>query len=68
MEMEILRGLKFDLGRPLPLHFLRRGSKAGLVDGQVHGLAKYVMELAQLEYKLVSVRPSQLAGMIWDMH
>ncbi|XP_029444997.1 G2/mitotic-specific cyclin-B2-like isoform X2 [Rhinatrema bivittatum] len=28
MEMMILRELNFDLGRPLPLHFLRRASKA----------------------------------------
>lgn len=31
MEMLILRELNFELGRPLPLHFLRRASKAGNV-------------------------------------
>lgn len=31
MEMLILKELKFELGRPLPLHFLRRASKAGEV-------------------------------------
>lgn len=31
MEMLVLRELKFELGRPLPLHFLRRASKAGNV-------------------------------------
>lgn len=31
MEMTILKELNFDLGRPLPLHFLRRASKAGEV-------------------------------------
>ena len=31
MEEMILRCLKFELGRPLPLHFLRRASKAGNV-------------------------------------
>lgn len=31
MEMLILRELNFELGRPLPLHFLRRASKAGSV-------------------------------------
>nr|KAF6499361.1 cyclin B2 [Molossus molossus] len=29
MEALILKELKFELGRPLPLHFLRRASKAG---------------------------------------
>ena len=31
MEIKIMGVLKFDLGRPLPLHFLRRNSKAGQV-------------------------------------
>ena len=31
---------RFDLGRPLPLHFLRRASKAGGVDSATHTLAK----------------------------
>ena len=31
MEIKMLEVLKFDLGRPLPLHFLRRNSKAGQV-------------------------------------
>lgn len=36
MEILMLKNLNFGLGRPLPLHFLRRASKAGkvwLVDG-----------------------------------
>lgn len=31
MEILILKTLEFNLGRPLPLHFLRRNSKAGQV-------------------------------------
>lgn len=31
MECQILKTLDFQLGRPLPLHFLRRNSKAGEV-------------------------------------
>jgi len=31
MECQILKVLDFELGRPLPLHFLRRNSKAGEV-------------------------------------
>ena len=40
MEIRILATLKFDLGRPLPLHFLRRASKVGGVDTATHTLAK----------------------------
>ena len=31
MEIVILKTINFELGRPLPLHFLRRNSKAGEV-------------------------------------
>ena len=40
MEVRILAALNFDLGRPLPLHFLRRASKAGGVEAATHTLAK----------------------------
>merc|ERR1712029_1314543 len=36
MEIKILSTLSFDLGRPLPLHFLRRASKAGGVEAITH--------------------------------
>lgn len=53
MEMLILRGLNFDLGRPLPLHFLRRASKAGNVSGHFEN-ASLAVRQAQL-MKMVSV-------------
>lgn len=62
MEYQILHTLTFDLGRPLPLHFLRRNSKAGQVDAQMHTLAKYVMELSLPEYSLCHVAPSKMAA------
>ena len=40
MEVKILCSLQFDLGRPLPLHFLRRARKAGCVEAITHTLAK----------------------------
>ena len=52
MEMKILDTLEFDLGRPLPLHFLRRNSKAGNVDALTHTMAKYIMELVSSIFKI----------------
>jgi len=62
MERQILVALDFDLGRPLPLHFLRRNSKAGCVDNRQHTLAKYLMELSLQEYGLAHRRVSELAA------
>uniref|UniRef100_I3MFJ9 G2/mitotic-specific cyclin-B1 n=1 Tax=Ictidomys tridecemlineatus TaxID=43179 RepID=I3MFJ9_ICTTR len=62
MEMKILRVLNFGLGRPLPLHFLRRASKIGEVDVEQHTLAKYLMELTMLDYDMVHFPPSQIAA------
>lgn len=62
MEIKILSVLQFDLGRPLPLHFLRRASKAGGVEAITHTLAKYIMELPLGAYSMASVAPSQLAS------
>ncbi|XP_058484491.1 G2/mitotic-specific cyclin-B2 isoform X1 [Solea solea] len=62
MEQLILRGLKFQLGRPLPLHFLRRASKVANSDVERHTLAKYLMELTLLDYNMVHYRPSEIAA------
>uniref|UniRef100_A0A8C5R9Y2 Cyclin B1 n=1 Tax=Laticauda laticaudata TaxID=8630 RepID=A0A8C5R9Y2_LATLA len=62
MEMKILRSLDFNLGRPLPLHFLRRASKIGEADINQHSLAKYLMELALVDYEMVHYPPSQIAA------
>ena len=62
MEMKILRALNFSLGRPLPLHFLRRASKIGEVDVELHTLAKYLMELTMLDYDMVHFPPQIAAG------
>ncbi|XP_062984723.1 G2/mitotic-specific cyclin-B1 [Elgaria multicarinata webbii] len=62
MEMKILRSLDFSLGRPLPLHFLRRASKIGEADIQQHTLAKYLMELSLVDYEMVHYPPSQIAA------
>ncbi|XP_064489877.1 G2/mitotic-specific cyclin-B2-like [Ornithodoros turicata] len=62
METVMLKALNFSLGRPLPLHFLRRASKAGMVDFSVHSMAKYFMELTIMEYDMAHVRPSLVAA------
>ncbi|XP_017488877.1 PREDICTED: G2/mitotic-specific cyclin-B2-like, partial [Rhagoletis zephyria] len=62
MELEILGKLKFELGRPLPLHFLRRISKAAKADGRTHMLAKYLCELTLVEYECAHWNPSLLAA------
>uniref|UniRef100_A0A8C6UWF3 Cyclin B2 n=1 Tax=Neogobius melanostomus TaxID=47308 RepID=A0A8C6UWF3_9GOBI len=62
MEQVVLRSLKFQLGRPLPLHFLRRASKVACSDVERHTLAKYLMELTLLDYDMVHFRPSEIAA------
>lgn len=62
MEMLILSELNFELGRPLPLHFLRRASKAGNADAEKHTLAKYFLELTLLDYDMVHYHPSETAA------
>jgi cyclin B len=62
MEVLMLKTLDFNLGCPLPWHFLRRNSKAGQVDAEQHTLAKYVMELSLIDYEMCHVSPSKLAA------
>jgi len=62
MELRILRAINFGVGRPLPLHFLRRNSKAGDVDMLQHSLAKYVLECSILDYTMASISPSVMAA------
>ncbi|XP_009270816.1 PREDICTED: G2/mitotic-specific cyclin-B1 [Aptenodytes forsteri] len=62
MEMKILQALDFDLGRPLPPHFLRRASKIAEVDLEQHILAKYLMELSIVDYDMVHFPPSKTAA------
>ncbi|KAG9488168.1 hypothetical protein GDO78_007784 [Eleutherodactylus coqui] len=62
MEMQILRVLKFNMGKPLALHFLRRASKISEADAELHTLAKYLIELALLDYDMAHFPPSQVAA------
>ncbi|XP_044133023.1 G2/mitotic-specific cyclin-B2-like [Bufo gargarizans] len=62
MERTILDKLSFDLGRPLPLHFLRRASRCCHAEAEHHTLAKYLMELTLMDYEMVHYRPSIVAA------
>ncbi|KAK9532825.1 hypothetical protein VZT92_010192 [Zoarces viviparus] len=62
MEMTILRVLKFQMGRPLPLQFLRRASKIHEVTAEQHTLAKYLLELTMVDYEMVHFPPSMVAS------
>ncbi|XP_038661525.1 G2/mitotic-specific cyclin-B1-like [Scyliorhinus canicula] len=62
MERQILQKLNFSLGRPLPLHFLRRSSKIAEVSSEHHTLAKYLMELTIVDYEMIHYLPSQIAA------
>ncbi|XP_074935029.1 G2/mitotic-specific cyclin-B1 [Phalacrocorax aristotelis] len=62
MEVKILQALNFALGRPLPLHFLRRTSRVAKVDFEHHVLAKYLMELSIIDYEMVHFPPSKIAA------
>lgn len=61
-ERHMLSVLNHDLGKPLPLHFLRRSSKAGEVDADIHTVAKYLMELSLQDYAMLAFKPSEIAA------
>ena len=62
MELRMLSSLGFNFSRPLPLHFLRRNSKAGDVDVLQHTVAKYLIEISLLEYDMAHIPPSLMAA------
>jgi len=62
MELKLLNTLSFNFSRPLPLHFLRRNSKAGDVDVLQHTVAKYLVEISLLEYDIAHCPPSLIAA------
>ncbi|EDV27139.1 uncharacterized protein TRIADDRAFT_22525, partial [Trichoplax adhaerens] len=62
MEAKILKALDFSLSRPTSIHFLRRISKAASADIEQHTFARYLTEIALIEYSLLSYLPSQIAA------
>lgn len=62
MERHMLIGLEFCFSNPLPLHFLRRNSKAAGADSTTHNTAKFIMELSLVDYAMIQFVPSQIAA------
>ncbi|XP_050089772.1 G2/mitotic-specific cyclin-B2 [Anopheles aquasalis] len=62
MEKEMVRALNFQMGKPLPTHFLRRFSKAAKASDLNHVLAKYLIELASVDYSTAHYKPSEIAA------
>lgn len=62
MEMLIVKTLDYSFGRPLPLHFLRRYSKAGKALPMHHTLAKYFLEQSLVHYEMCHYPPSLIAA------
>jgi len=62
MEKHILKKLKFELGCPISINFLRRFSKVAACDGATHMMAKYFIELIEIEYHMCHVPRSMAAA------
>ncbi|SCU97651.1 LADA_0H07426g1_1 [Lachancea dasiensis] len=61
-EMYVLTTLKFNIGWPNPLNFLRRISKADGYDNRARNVAKFFMEYAMCCPKFVNVIPSRCSA------
>ena len=65
-ERYLLQTLDFNLSYPNPIHFLRRISKADNYDIQTRTVAKYYMEIACVDHKMLHLKPSEIAaGAAW---
>ncbi|TFK22380.1 nime/cyclinb [Coprinopsis marcescibilis] len=61
-EMYILKVLEWDLRCPGPMSWLRRGSKADDCETTARTVAKYLLEIACIERRLVGIVPSHIAA------
>lgn len=65
-ERYVLKTLDWNLSYPNPVHYLRRVSKADDYNVKVRTLAKYLLEIGVLEWRLIAAPPSLMAGAaIW---
>lgn len=61
-EKYVLKSIKYNLSYSSPITFLRRISKADGFDAQSRTLAKYLVEIYCVEYRLVPYTPSCIAA------
>ncbi|KAJ3004973.1 hypothetical protein HKX48_000971 [Thoreauomyces humboldtii] len=61
-ERYIVTFLRYELTWPSPLTFVRRLNEADAFDPRHRMLASYLLELAQLDERLVGIKPSVLAS------
>lgn len=62
MELIILDAVGCCIGKPTSVHFLRLMLKKLDINALTHTCAMYFVELAGLDYSLVTVRPSKIAA------
>lgn len=62
MEKLILRSIGYSLASPPPITFLRRFSKIAEVTATMHSMAKFLLELAMVDYGMLQFLPSQQAA------
>lgn len=67
MEGDILNKLGYNLGAPLPIHFLRRYTKAAQASNLVEIIGIYLIELSLANYEMVSHTPSTKAAAAMKM-
>ena len=61
MEGKVLGSLMFNLTTPSSLRFLDRYSKLTGVDDRTYMMARYIIELAMVDYRMLKFTPSMLA-------
>lgn len=65
-ERYVLKTLDWNMSYPNPIHFLRRVSKADEYKVHVRTIAKYLLEIQCLEWRLIGAPPSLMAAAsIW---
>ncbi|ORX90880.1 A/B/D/E cyclin [Basidiobolus meristosporus CBS 931.73] len=61
-ERYMLQVIEWNMSYPNPLNFLRRVSKADSYDAQTRTIAKYLMEVALMDHRLLHCPPSLTAA------